>query len=221
MLSTHVIQNTALYTVSPARVSHLESVTLPTSLRDNYHGAMSVSTPSDVRDLLARRKKISEFLYANQQRLSELRDRAGARPSLACVLEFADNITMTLHAPQDWVPGRPLIDLGGHPPAPQFEQMRVGALALLHEEFGSQSVLSRDVCENSEAMNSNMLLVEDDEDRGDDDEEDDEDNEEGDDDGTAAEAALKESFKAPEVEAVHKSRQVNIDFFSGDSDEED
>jgi len=184
---------------------------------------------SDIRDLLARRKKISEYLFANQENLSALA-QAGTHPSLACVLELADNITMTLHAPQDWVPGRPLIDLGGHPPAPQFEQMRVGALALLHEEFGSQSVLSRDVCETSEAMNSNMLLVEEDEDRNDDDDDDDEEEEEDEDEDSegaeriaagAAEAALKDSFKAPEVAVVQKSRQVNIDFFTGGGDSDD
>jgi hypothetical protein len=178
---------------------------------------------SDIRDLLARRKKISEYLFANQENLSALA-QAGTHPSLACVLELADNITMTLHAPQDWVPGRPLIDLGGHPPAPQFEQMRVGALALLHEEFGSQSVLSRDVCETSEAMNSNMLLVEEDVDRNDDDDEEEEDE---DSEGAeriaagAAEAALKDSFKAPDMAVVQKSRQVNIDFFTGGGDSDD
>jgi hypothetical protein len=76
-------------------------------------------------------------------------------------------------------------------------------------------------------MNSNMLLVEEDEDRNDDDDDEEEEEEDEDSKGAeriaagAAEAALKDSFKAPDVAVEQKSRQVNIDFFTGGGDSDD
>jgi len=94
---------------------------------------------AEARKLLASRRKISEFLFANKDRLDEIRNKVTTLPSSDWLLKLADNLTLTMRAPEGWVPGRPLHELGGHPPAPQFEQMRVGALAALADEFGHVS----------------------------------------------------------------------------------
>lgn len=85
------------------------------------------------KSLLQKRKAITEFLYQHAEELASIRKRTQAVPSIDWVLEFAENITPTLRAPDEWVPGRPLHDLCGHPPAPQFEQMRLGRLGQLHQ----------------------------------------------------------------------------------------
>jgi len=63
--------------------------------------------------------------------------------SAAWPVELADLLTLTTYAPSAWAPSRLLHEFGGHPPAPQFEQMRAGKLEAvfksstsMHAELG-------------------------------------------------------------------------------------
>ena len=96
---------------------------------------------NEIRELLLKRKRISEFLYKHADELSAIRQKTKILPSTDWVLGFAENITPTLRAPNGWVPGRPLHDLGGHPPAPQLEQMRLGLLGQLHQSRLANPIL--------------------------------------------------------------------------------
>ena len=84
--------------------------------------------------LLEQRKKISDFLHENSDDLKRVHNisQLDSSPGSAWVLQLADNITLATRAPAGWAPSRPLHDFHGHPPAPQFEQMRAGKLEALH-----------------------------------------------------------------------------------------
>jgi hypothetical protein len=56
------------------------------------------------------------------------------------LIGFADFITDTLHAPEGWKEGFPLV--GSHPPVPQPDQMRRGKLAEMAMPAGGVSVSS-------------------------------------------------------------------------------
>jgi hypothetical protein len=56
------------------------------------------------------------------------------------LIAFADFITDTLHAPEGWKEGFPLV--GSHPPVPQPDQMRRGKLAEMAMPAGDMSVSS-------------------------------------------------------------------------------
>lgn len=80
-----------------------------------------------MKDILDARKRISNFLFDHKDQLSALRSSKNI-PNSDWVIEFANNITMAAKAPKHWQAPRPLHEFRGHPPAPQFEQMRAGKL---------------------------------------------------------------------------------------------
>ena len=87
----------------------------------------------DVKALLDARKKINLFLWDKREQLEALQ----SSKSVGCadwVIELAENLTMTARAPTHWAPPRPLHEFKGHPPAPQFEQMRAGWLEKYHQK---------------------------------------------------------------------------------------
>jgi hypothetical protein len=83
-----------------------------------------------VLSLLDQRKVLSDFLFDNKEELRRVHDIKKVESS-SWVLQLADNITLTTRAPASWAPSRPLHEFHGHPPAPQFEQMRAGKLEAL------------------------------------------------------------------------------------------
>ena len=82
------------------------------------------SRESRVEELLKTRKDISNFLRLKSNELNLLK-HCRVVP-VDYVLDFSRYTTFTLGAPEGWMPGMPLI--GGHPPAPQPDQMRDGVL---------------------------------------------------------------------------------------------
>ena len=83
-----------------------------------------VSRKFRIEELLKTRKDISSFLRLKSKELHLLKE-CRAVP-VDYVLDFSRYTTFTLGAPEGWIPGMPLI--GGHPPAPQPDQMRDGVL---------------------------------------------------------------------------------------------
>ena len=102
-----------------------------------------------VEALLERRKQLSDFLYEKKDDLQRVHSISNldSSPGSAWVLQLADNITLATRAPTAWAPSRPLHDFHGHPPAPQFEQMRAGKLEALHhtsQALGLQDAITAD-----------------------------------------------------------------------------
>ena len=75
-----------------------------------------------VKELLAAKEAIRNFLYEHEDELTAIR-KATTVPS-QWIVEFADNIVLTLHAPPHWREGMPLIRC--HAPAPQIDEMNMG-----------------------------------------------------------------------------------------------
>ena len=75
-----------------------------------------------VKELLAAKDAIRSFLYEREEELTAIR-KATTIPS-EWIVEFADNIVLTLHAPPHWREGMPLINC--HAPAPQLDEMNMG-----------------------------------------------------------------------------------------------
>lgn len=86
-----------------------------------------------VRSLLDCRKQIQSFLWEKREELQALRSTKSVEDT-DWVIELADNLTMSTRAPTHWAPPRPLHEFKGHPPAPQFEQMRAGWLEKYHQK---------------------------------------------------------------------------------------
>jgi len=182
-----------------------------------------------LREYLSKRQRISDFLYLSIEGGDLERT---SQSSIGWAIGFAASLSLTARAPQDWAPGRPLHSLGGHPPAPQFEQMRIGQLAQLSEEFGQ--VPAGGVIESA---NTTVWHVEggDVYDDGDDDGDDDDDDDDGDDDDDDDEDVDEESrvgcpgmpslATAASPTSVHPrdkvSRQVNINFLDNDDSGEE
>lgn len=179
----------------------------------------------NVRLLLSKRKRIQEFLFTQRDAINRTK-RTREKIPTDWVLDMAENITLTLRAPNDWTPGRPLFDLSGHPPAPQFEQMRVGVLAQLHEKYGIQFMGQSNTFETgSYGDQSGDVLLDDqlytrtivDADQ---------DVEDSGDDSNQEDSARDLGYKAivgsaVEVHVVKASRKINIDFMGGDDDEDE
>ena len=88
----------------------------------------------EIKALLQERKEISVFLWEKQEMLKILRESGKGDVKPEWLIELADNITMSARAPAHWAAPRPLHEFKGHPPAPQFEQMRAGKLEALHQK---------------------------------------------------------------------------------------
>jgi len=88
-----------------------------------------------LHQLLHARRKISDFYRAHGDELAAIAGSRTLPPDW--VIEFARYTTLTLSAPPGWVPGAPLI--GSHPPAPQPEEMRDGALQRYNQQGSSSS----------------------------------------------------------------------------------
>ena len=87
----------------------------------------------EIKGLLDSRKNISMFLWDKREQLEALRSTQIV-DCVDWVMELADNLTMCARAPAHWAPPRPLHEFKGHPPAPQFEQMRAGWLERYHQK---------------------------------------------------------------------------------------
>jgi hypothetical protein len=77
-----------------------------------------------IRELLTIRKDITSFFRKRSEELKSIKECRVVPTDF--ILEFSRYTTFTLRAPEGWTPGMPLI--GGHPPAPQPDQMRDGVL---------------------------------------------------------------------------------------------
>ena len=103
-------------------------------------------------DLLEQRKVLSDFLFYHRDDLKRIQEIKRLEKS-SWVLQLAENITLTTRAPKAWAPSRPLHEFHGHPPAPQFEQMRAGKLELL-----SKSKVAASYDKQSEQHQSTLSL---------------------------------------------------------------
>lgn len=83
-----------------------------------------------IEKLLATRKSITDFFRKRSEELHLIKESSTVPTDY--ILEFARYTTFTLRAPQGWMPGMPLI--GGHPPAPQPDQMRDGILQRYNQQ---------------------------------------------------------------------------------------
>ncbi len=115
-----------------------------------------------VEALLERRKQLSDFLYEKKDDLQRVHSISNldSSPGSAWVLQLADNITLATRAPTAWAPSRPLHDFHGHPPAPQFEQMRAGKLEALHhssQALGLQDAITADAKAKAKAKESSTV----------------------------------------------------------------
>jgi hypothetical protein len=77
-----------------------------------------------IGELLTIRKDITSFFRKRSEELKAIKECRVVPTDF--ILEFSRYTTFTLRAPEGWTPGMPLI--GGHPPAPQPDQMRDGVL---------------------------------------------------------------------------------------------
>ena len=178
-----------------------------------------------LREYLSKRQRITDFLF----QLSIEGDLEKTTPSsFRWSIGFAASLSLTARAPQDWAPGRPLHSLGGHPPAPQFEQMRIGQLAQLSEEFGQVPAGGVNEGSNIAVWHVEGGDVSYDGGVGDDGEDEDEDEDDDDDEKEEEEARVGSGMlslaTATSSTSVHMrekvSRQVNINFLDNDSGEE-
>jgi hypothetical protein len=81
-----------------------------------------------IQSLLDMRGKLSDFLYDHKQELQNVHAIRRLESS-SWVIDLANSITLTTYAPTSWAPTRgALHTYSGHPPAPQFQQMRLGQL---------------------------------------------------------------------------------------------
>jgi hypothetical protein len=77
-----------------------------------------------VKILLEIQKEVSRFLSEHEEEIDSLRNVG--KQEASWVIDFSRHTTLTLKAPRMYRPG--LLLIGGHPPAPQPEQMRDSAL---------------------------------------------------------------------------------------------
>lgn len=77
-----------------------------------------------IRRLLEIRKNVTDTLQTYSEELIHIKNTESV--SSEDIVDFSDYISRGLSAPNKWLPGNPLV--GGHPPAPQPEQMRIGML---------------------------------------------------------------------------------------------
>ena len=83
---------------------------------------------SKVIALLRKKSRIAQLLFDHKDDLAALDDPV-LPLSISELVKFANGITGPAHAPRGWAPGLPLH--GSHPPAPQFDDMRLGYLGAL------------------------------------------------------------------------------------------
>ena len=83
-----------------------------------------------IEQLLSVRKSITSFFREKSDELQSIRECRSV--PIDGILEFSRYTTFTLRAPESWAPGMPLI--GGHPPAPQPDQMRDGVLQRYNQQ---------------------------------------------------------------------------------------
>ena len=113
----------------------------------------STSKQDRLIELLSARRKISDFLRTNGEELTNI-SRSRMLPA-TWVVEFARYTTLTLKAPPGWIPGAPLV--GSHPPAPQPEEMRDGALQRYNQRCNAAMASSSRIGED--AMDTNQCLI--------------------------------------------------------------
>ena len=77
-----------------------------------------------VKTLLEIQKEVSHFLSEHEEEIDGLKNVV--KQEASWVIDFSRHTTLTLKAPKLYRPG--LLLIGGHPPAPQPEQMRDSSL---------------------------------------------------------------------------------------------
>ena len=115
----------------------------------------STSKQDRLIELLSARRKISDFLRTNGEELANISQ--SRMLSAAWVVEFARYTTLTLKAPPGWIPGAPLV--GSHPPAPQPEEMRDGALQRFNQRCNAAITCSSNSSAGGDAMDTNQYVV--------------------------------------------------------------
>ena len=88
------------------------------------------------------RNDLTFFLFDRKEDLRRVHDVRHIESS-NWVIELADSITLTTYAPTAWAPSRMLHEYGGHPPAPQYEQMRLGQLEKLAKVSHSAGIIEK------------------------------------------------------------------------------
>ena len=78
-----------------------------------------------LQKLVDTRRKVEHFLSDRNEDLLQIRN--AKQVDFNSVIDFAVTTSRTLRAPPHWLPGNPII--GGFPPAPQVEHMRLGKLS--------------------------------------------------------------------------------------------
>lgn len=94
-----------------------------------------------LRRLLEVRRDVLSTLRDNDDALQRIRSAKDL--DINQVLAFADHISLSMRAPRLWQPGHPLC--GSLPPAPQLEDLRVGAMADYNKRLleHAQAILSK------------------------------------------------------------------------------
>lgn len=87
-------------------------------------------------DLLNLKSKIHEFLHNNKNELNNI--KTSNNVPFEWVINYADNISLTLSAPKNWTPGFPLNNC--HVPAPQLIEMRDGLITSYASKIEDRNV---------------------------------------------------------------------------------
>ena len=95
----------------------------------------------EIEKKLLMKKHIEEILHSNESLLKQLH-RNPSLPDMDSILEFAELITPSSHAPKNWKPGFPLF--GSHPPQPLFEEMRCGSVEAYNSKVKKNIELNKD-----------------------------------------------------------------------------
>lgn len=102
-----------------------------------------------IKELLDASNDIYSKLYQHKDTLKSIHESSSVPYN--DIIDFADNITLTLSAPRLYRDGLPLI--ASHAPCPQFYEMRLGKLS----SFNSSNVV-KDILNNGKKNNEEMSI---------------------------------------------------------------
>jgi hypothetical protein len=149
-------------------------------------------------DLLALKSKIHEFLHYNKNELNDI--KTSNNVPFEWVINYADNISLTLSAPKNWTPGFPLIN--SHVPAPQLIEMRDGLMTSnikdKSEEIKSAVYIQPDLPKNSGPTRRQLKRKSE--------------------ENLLSSASSQPIQQSSPVVVAKKARQINISFGLSDSD---
>ena len=101
---------------------------------------------ADIRNLLEIKNSILTFQFKYKEKLELIKE--SKKVPFDSLIDFADNISLSMCANKHYQPGYPLID--SHPPAPGLEEMRNGWMA----EYSSVSLDSKSIRNSSNDANN-------------------------------------------------------------------